>query len=757
MPTKEPLRRPGGKRSAHFRRPAFSSTLNLLFPPAEQAVLGFLLTCGTLPDGCKPFGLGFAAASGGGWQGGAALFGILLETALLEQGGPALRYAAAAILLYGVSFACCELPFFHTRFFLPLCCAGASALTGFLYLSGVGWSRALLLRYGWEVLLSGISCLIFQAGKKQRPLKTLWLGAGLTAAAGGVHPILGTACAAFGTLAAARRGAGTGAAAGGVLGLSAGLVPGGSPALAAVLCCSGASAGAVSPQSRLAFSALFPLCAGVLSLWCGVTFVFSAAFAAALLYSFLPEAFWTFFEKKTGLGTSPQTLLSPTSVEIVRYRLEEQSTAFRTLYQRIHDSVAQEEPAESSGVILQQVKERLCAGCPRHGFCWQQNHLFTSQAMTRALCAAQDRGTACAEDFALLQRQCLHRQELVRLFNEELYRFWNRRQYRARMKNNRLAVCRQYEQLSGLLRSAAAALEEAVTLDEEGAKRAQQTAAALGCSCRCTLYRDGRGRHTLELLGTSLEEMNSPQGAAALSQALEAEMEPWDVFSTPQGQKLVFRQKPPLTAKVAATSRQKDPAQLNGDNGIWFRDSTGILWVILCDGMGSGAAAAGESRLLMTLLKDFLHAGIHPEAALSTLTGAMSLRGEASGGFTTVDLLKIDLFNGSAALYKLGSAPSYLRKNGAVSRITGGSLPAGLETDRESRPDCTQLSLAAGDLLLMITDGITDGEGDTWLRKTLNGYEGDSPRELAQRILASPAAGREDDRTVVAVRIGKRV
>jgi serine/threonine protein phosphatase PrpC len=88
--------------------------------------------------------------------------------------------------------------------------------------------------------------------------------------------------------------------------------------------------------------------------------------------------------------------------------------------------------------------------------------------------------------------------------------------------------------------------------------------------------------------------------------------------------------------------------------------------------------------------------------------------------------------------------------------VTGTTLPAGLELDKESKPDVTRFRLGAEDFVLMVTDGITDGDEDAWLRQMLGQYHGESPRELAQGVLASPGAGREDDRTVVALRLSNR-
>ena len=181
--------------------------------------------------------------------------------------------------------------------------------------------------------------------------------------------------------------------------------------------------------------------------------------------------------------------------------------------------------------------------------------------------------------------------------------------------------------------------------------------------------------------------------------------------------------------------------------------------MLLCDGMGAGFPARRESALAVRLLEQFLRAGVRPENALRTLSSALALRNdETAGGFTTVDLLRVDLFTGEGAVYKYGAAPTYVRKGPAVNRITGASLPAGLVSGEGAAPDVTSLRLEAGDWVVLVTDGVAGGEGDQWVRDILAAFAGDSPRELAQAVLdgSRARAGAADDRTVLALRLARR-
>lgn len=245
--------------------------------------------------------------------------------------------------------------------------------------------------------------------------------------------------------------------------------------------------------------------------------------------------------------------------------------------------------------------------------------------------------------------------------------------------------------------------------------------------------------------------MNTPEELQNLSDILGVPLRAEDDSG---GGRLKLVQSEPLMAVAGVAARQKEGQTVSGDAGAWFKDGAGRLHIFLCDGMGSGPEAHADSTGAVSLLEKFLRAGVDPTQALVTLNGALALRGEAEGGFTTIDLLRLDLFTGKGALYKFGAAPSYLRRQGTVCKLSGHTLPAGLDAGDEVRPDVIPLEAGDGDWLVMASDGVTGGEED-WIEHTLAQWEGDSPRLLAQQLLEG-CLHREtgqDDKTVVAVKL----
>lgn len=198
--------------------------------------------------------------------------------------------------------------------------------------------------------------------------------------------------------------------------------------------------------------------------------------------------------------------------------------------------------------------------------------------------------------------------------------------------------------------------------------------------------------------------------------------------------------------RIGAALRPKEGELVCGDTVVSFRTGTGLLCLLLADGMGSGEAARKESALTCRLVEQFLEAGIEPEAALKTLNSAMALRGADTGSFTTIDLLTCRPETGEAVFYKYGAAPSYLKKGGVVRRVTGGTLPAGLRGS-PAVPDVTRATLEPGGFAVLISDGVADPGRDEWLMDLLAGWEGEDPQVLAGLILSESVRreGLQDD------------
>ncbi len=103
--------------------------------------------------------------------------------------------------------------------------------------------------------------------------------------------------------------------------------------------------------------------------------------------------------------------------------------------------------------------------------------------------------------------------------------------------------------------------------------------------------------------------------------------------------------------------------------------------------------------------------------------------GEA-GGFTTVDLLQVDLFTGDGRCSSWGPPPM-CERGGTVRRISGTSLPRGWRRRSGAHPTAFPSHLSPGDCVVLVSDGVTGTEDDSWLRERLVKFDQGSPKELA--------------------------
>lgn len=199
-----------------------------------------------------------------------------------------------------------------------------------------------------------------------------------------------------------------------------------------------------------------------------------------------------------------------------------------------------------------------------------------------------------------------------------------------------------------------------------------------------------------------------------------------------------------LSWDVAMGSVPKEGQRMCGDSVTYFKSGPNTLCLLLSDGMGSGREARRESQLTLRLTEQFLRSGIEAGAALKTLNAALNIRSDEQGSFTTIDLLTLDLSDGQAALYKYGAAPTYIKRQGTVRRLTGSALPAGLQDAAAPAPE-TRFPLEENTFVLMVSDGVADSSDDKWLQDLLAGWQGDDPNVLVSLVLRECRQRRHGD------------
>jgi len=195
--------------------------------------------------------------------------------------------------------------------------------------------------------------------------------------------------------------------------------------------------------------------------------------------------------------------------------------------------------------------------------------------------------------------------------------------------------------------------------------------------------------------------------------------------------------------------------RVNGDIITSFDNSEDYRYILISDGMGSGREAALTSRSAGIFLEKLLRCGNSKAVALEMLNNF--IRSKNMESFATIDLLEVDLIGGEACFVKSGAAPSYVLRGEDLFKIASNTMPIGIT--RELNAEEIRFSLKAGDIVVMVSDGVAQSfEDGVWLA-TMLAREWDDERSLrdsAEMILAralEKVGARRDDMTVGVVRI----
>lgn len=198
-----------------------------------------------------------------------------------------------------------------------------------------------------------------------------------------------------------------------------------------------------------------------------------------------------------------------------------------------------------------------------------------------------------------------------------------------------------------------------------------------------------------------------------------------------------------------------------GDSAAFARIDSERYAIALSDGMGTGKSAAEESRIAAHTALRLLSAGTSLETTAKMIN---SLLINKSGGksFATLDIAVINLFSGEAEYLKNGAAAGYIfTSGGRVKTVGGNGSPLGAVGNCETM--VKKLRLYDGDMLILVSDGISDSFGEDGERKiseALSEFTAGSIEEisefLARKAISAVKGKLRDDMTVITVGCIKR-
>lgn len=762
--------RVAGTATRLFQKPAVRN----LGRAAQQFILSAVLARGTILNGFSPFAVamqGAVCVRGGGF---AAVLGAFFGYLMLRQDFNGVGSSAAALLTLACGHVFMGIKARESNWFMPLIAAICMGACSFVFLPSLS-AGTVLLFICMIILTFGASyfyLLAFSPPRSEndmlRPGGMLVLAAtllvsvydislfGVVAPARVIALVLVMAAAYLG-----------GSAPGAAVGVAFGITMDAAAGKGAFFTCTygfGALIGGVfRGAGKMGFAAAY-LCAGAAAALLGagdpaLVSAIAEGAAAALVFAAVPETMWQTVRDR--LLPAPQN--TQEMVQRVRQGARTYATeaaqAFYEMYLSMMSGVQRGKSAADQDVraVFDRAADKVCRRCTLCGACWEKDYVGTLSALNDVSIAMLRRGKAEAVDFPKhFSSRCIKFPEFLRAVNTALFALRQRQEYEARCEENRSLIAQQYAGLTGILRQMGAGMLQDITTLPARERQVRRYAAAFGTIDQVAVYRDGNRRLRVELGGEGVSRiLEQAQGfTTGLAALLSVGLTPPESICDELGSRILLREQAPFRAVVGIGQRKKAGEKVSGDTGRYFVTEEGHACLVLSDGMGTGEGAARDSKNVLGMMERFLRAGIPAQDALRTVSPAFRLRCDGTR-FVTMDVLSVDLFSGQAESTKCGAAPSYFRTGGGVTRLVARSLPVGL-SEENSGDEAVPLRMGHGDLFVMLTDGITDGIEDEWLRALLVERAGDSPKELAaQLVVEAGKRGATDDMTVLVLRLEK--
>lgn len=223
------------------------------------------------------------------------------------------------------------------------------------------------------------------------------------------------------------------------------------------------------------------------------------------------------------------------------------------------------------------------------------------------------------------------------------------------------------------------------------------------------------------------------ENALAIEKAIEREKIEKELALASQIQKDFMPKQNPACDKFDIAGTNIPCYQVGGDYYDFIAIDPCRLGIIIADVSGKGIGAA----LLMASLRAALHSELHPKFRLEAMAAKLNdfvHRSSSPDRFITFFFCELDMKTGALRFINAGHNPPFIvEKNGKMSRLESSGFCLGMfpSVVYEAR----QVTLGAGDMAVLFTDGITESRN-----KNNEEFGEDGLVRLLKKNIKQPAA-----------------
>lgn len=758
-----------------------TNELQRIVPKLVAAVISGLMSQATLPGGYSPFGAAFIAAVPQKYLAVSAVGGII---GCIFSGGmltslDGLRHISSIIAVAGIRWALGELKKINTARFFPLFTAFMGiVLTGMVINSSTGSVISYsTVFFAIEGAIAGIAAMFFSSASEAFKYYNRAIKLSRQASASiiitvcvalipicrlyvfGISPGLIFMHTAVIMILPVKREIG-----GAVAGISSGCVTalsqysavqGALCPIAALLAGYTASYGKIfSASTYIAISFIGNLASGTLD----YTFLAETVIAGTIA-CIVPTEFAERALAAIGFVNEQSQNQKATDNTAVIKRLEEAASALTgvsSVVEQVSDKLDKINSPEIDA-IYRRAATKICSGCSCIDKCWKDNMESTGNKIKNLTGILKDSGSVNGINISnALGRKCIHESELAGEINSQYGYHIASQSARRRISQVRSVINDQLEGVGLMLTELSEEIGAIGYNDKYSVELLSSSLKSCGYivdSVQCTSNRNCRLKVTMSLRTTDHVDLEKYEIGEYVGETLGCEFCEPKLSGDEREFTVQLIQKQNYMLSFGSAQHCCDGESLCGDAYDAFIDGEGNAYMLISDGMGSGGRAAVDGAMACGLLSKLLKGGFSYQGAMKIVNSALLVKSDDES-LSTIDSLRLNLYNGRAMFCKAGAAQSYHVRDGVVNRIDIESLPLGIL--RET--DTAQYSFTAeeGDIIVMLSDGVPTDDS-MWFENLLKKYNGESARDFAKFLLSRAVSrrpeGEDDDITVIVGRI----
>lgn len=416
---------------------------------------------------------------------------------------------------------------------------------------------------------------------------------------------------------------------------------------------------------------------------------------------------------------------------------------------------------DAKQMLKEEIIEKCCANCPDKNTCLRTNGKLTAEVFDGLINTGFERGKVTLLDVPpYLTSKCGRANIIITNINQLLLSY----KHYATMVNNmdasRVLVAEQLNGVGTIIRGLAEELDTNISFDISRENRIIEELSYKNMMCLEALVYEKSANELIVTLLIKTFNLNEKVLEKIVSKICGGKMAitSSEVSNVSGTVVLTLKTVAKYDIVFGYASTTKIGSDESGDSHSLIKIADGKFMMALCDGMGSGNVAKRKSAVAISLIENFYKAGFDNETILNSVNKLLALNSEET--FSAVDVCVLDLNNSICDFIKLGATYGFIKRNNETLVIDSSGLPIGVLD--EVKPHITKKLIQANDIVILVSDGITDAFNEKEeLTTYINNLEFINPKTIADDILKSAMERNgnmpKDDMSVVVVRVFNRV